>query len=690
MAPVVRFQTIRSWFSDFIAHLRLRMAGQRPQAQAIAMLSRTPERIKITSSEGPTVSVIVPIYGEIEYTLRCLASIALNPPNDEFEVIVIDDCSPDASFATLSKVKGIQLLRNERNLGFILSCNVAAGKAKGRYLYFLNNDTEVTPGWLDELLNTFKDVPSAGLVGSRLIYPDGYLQEAGGIIWQDGSAWNWGHRQDPRHCAYNYVRDADYVSGASIMVPATLFKELGMFQERYLPAYYEDTDLAMAVRRAGRRVIYQPYSRVIHCEGISSGTDLTQGTKRYQEINRIKFLETWADDLHHLTPNGFRPFLSCDRTRRRHILIVDACTPTPDQDSGSLDMINLIKILVEQGWRVHFVPLKEFSHCGSYTDTLQRLGIECVYAPYYRTLNGYLRERGDIFEVCLLARTNIANQALPAVEKLCPSAKKIFYTVDLHFLREQREAELLNNWKKLQRAKSTERAELAIMKRVDYTVVLSEVERDLLARRGQNNLSIIPLIREVSAPVTTTVNGRFGVLFVGGFQHQPNVDAVDWLTTEVWPKVRTILKKRGLPEVPLYIVGSKMPKRFEVPEFTDIKPVGFVPELNDAFEKVRLSIAPLRYGAGLKGKVASSFLKGIPVVGTAMAFEGMPSAGLEGVRLQADTAEDLARLVVDLHFSEERLVMIGDSCRRYAIEHYSREATAPRVRALLESLTGRA
>jgi GT2 family glycosyltransferase/glycosyltransferase involved in cell wall biosynthesis len=690
MAPVVRFQTIRSWFSDFITRLRLSMAGQRAQAQAIAMLSRTPERITIASSDGPTVSVIVPIYGEIEYTLRCLASIALNPPDDEFEVIVIDDCSPDGSFATLSKVRGIQLLRNERNLGFIRSCNAAAGKAKGRYLYFLNNDTEVTPGWLDELLNTFKDVPRAGLVGSKLIYPDGFLQEAGGIIWQDGSAWNWGHRQDPRHCAYSYVRDADYVSGASIMIPATLFKELGMFQERYLPAYYEDTDLAMAVRRAGRRVIYQPYSRVIHCEGISSGTDLTQGTKRYQEINRIKFLETWADDLHHLTPNGFRPFVSCDRTRKRHILIVDAWTPTPDQDSGSLDMINLIKILVEQGWRVHFVPLKEFSHCGSYTDTLQRLGIECVYAPYYRTLNGYLRERGDIFEVCLLARTKVANRALPAVEKFCPSAKKIFYTVDLHFLREQREAEQQNNWRKLQRARSTERAELAIMDRVDCTVVLSEVERDLLARRGKNNLSIIPLIREVSAHVTTPVSVRFGILFVGGFQHQPNVDAVDWLTTEVWPKVRTILKKRGLPEVPLYIVGSKMPKRFEVPEFTDIKPVGFVPELNDAFEKVRLSIAPLRYGAGLKGKVASSFLKGIPVVGTAMAFEGMPSAGLEGVRLQADTAEDLARLVVDLHFSEERLMMIGDSCRRYAIEHYSSEATAPRVRALLQSLTGRA
>ena len=462
-----------------------------------------------------------------------------------------------------------------------------------------------------------------------------------------------------------------------------------MFQERYLPAYYEDTDLAMAVRRAGRRVIYQPYSRVIHCEGISSGTDLTQGTKRYQEINRIKFLETWADDLHHLKPNGFKPFLSCDRTRQRHVLVIDSCTPTPDQDSGSLDMINLVKILVEQGWGVHFVPLKEFSHCGNYTDTLQRLGVECVYAPYYRTLNAYLRERGDMFELCLFARTRVANRALPMVELLCPSAKKIFYPVDLHFLRERRQAELLQDSGKLRKAKAMERAELALVDRMDCTVVLSEVERDLLARRGKSNLAVIPLIREIGSPVQSPVSERWGVLFVGGFQHQPNVDAVDWLTSEVWPEVRALLRQRDLPDLPLYIVGSYMPKRFQDLDLPDITPIGFVPDLLDVFEKVRLSIAPLRYGAGLKGKVASSFLYGVPVVGTAMAFEGMPSARLEEVRFQADTAIDLARLVVDLHFSEERLVIAGENCRAYAINHYSRHTIGVKVGALLQSLTSK-
>lgn len=681
-------QKILNWTNSIRTELRIKLAGRRAQARSISRLSETPKMISFERSEKPEVSIIIPVYEKLNYTLRCLASIALNLPKVDIEVIVVDDASQDGSLAILSEVKGIHLVRNQQNVGFIGSCRLGADMATGRYLHFLNNDTEVTPRWLDELLNTVRSIPNVGLVGSKLIYPDGHLQEAGGIVWQDGSAWNWGHREDPKHCAYNYVRDADYISGASILVAADMFRRLGMFKETYSPAYYEDTDLAMAVRRAGQRVVYQPFSEVIHYEGISSGIDPTRGTKRYQEINRIKFREAWAQELRYLSPRGHRPFLSCDRTRLRHILVVDACTPTPDQDSGSIDMLNLIKILIDEGWRVHFVPLANFKHLGVYTEHLQRLGVECVYGPHYRALKSYLRERGDMFKICLLARTDVTKRSLPDVEKFCPSAKKIFYTVDLHFLREKREAELLKDATRLRRARQTECTELELMDRVDSTVVLSEVEREILDGRGKVNLSVIPLIREVGTPIVTPVERRSGVLFIGGFQHQPNVDAVDWLTTDVWNEVRAILKRRGLPEIPLYIAGSKMPKRILHLDATDIHPIGFVPDMRDAFERVRLSVAPLRYGAGLKGKVASSFLYGIPVVGTAMAFEGMPKIGLENVRLQADTAAELAQLVVDLHFDDKRLTSIGGSCRSYAIQHYSKEAIALKVRELLQSLTG--
>ena len=245
-------------------------------------------RLEFPLENEPKVTIIIPIYGKIDYTLLCLESIAENLPSVKFEVIVVDDCSPDDSLYVLSKIKNIRLLSNDVNQGFIRTCNSGTSVAKGEYLYFLNNDTEVTSGWLDSLVQTFDDFSNVGLVGSKLIYPDGRLQEAGGIIWSDGSAWNFGHSDNPNLPIYNYAREVDYCSGASIMVPKRIFIELGGFDEYFLPAYCEDSDLAIKVRNFGYKVIYQPASIVIHHEGITSGTDISSGVKSYQIENTKK------------------------------------------------------------------------------------------------------------------------------------------------------------------------------------------------------------------------------------------------------------------------------------------------------------------------------------------------------------------------------------------------------------------
>ena len=148
--------------------------------------------------------------------------------------------------------------------------------ARGDYVLFLNNDTLVTAGWLDALVRCIEEAPHAGLVGAKLIYPDGRLQEAGGIVFADGSGWNYGRFDDPADPRYNFRREADYCSGAAILLRRDLFLQLGRFDARYAPAYYEDTDLAFAVRAAGKKVFYEPRAMVIHFEGITSGTDTGQ------------------------------------------------------------------------------------------------------------------------------------------------------------------------------------------------------------------------------------------------------------------------------------------------------------------------------------------------------------------------------------------------------------------------------
>ena len=309
---------------------------------------------------NPLVSIIIPIYGKCDYTLRCLHSIAINIPACGFEIIVVDDCSPDNSAEILKQIESIQLISSVENQGFIRSCNIGAKAAKGEYLHFLNNDTEVTAGWLDELVRTFHDFPGTGFVGSKLLYPDGTLQEAGGIIWQDGSAWNFGRYQDASLPIYNYAREVDYCSGASILVPIALFKELNGFDEYFIPAYYEDADLAVKIRQRGYRVIYQPLSNVIHFEGISSGTDINHGVKAYQVENAKKFFIRWQSWLKDHQVAGNNVDTAKDRMVKYRVLVLDHCTPTPNQDAGSVIVFNSLILLREMGFQVTFIPEDNF------------------------------------------------------------------------------------------------------------------------------------------------------------------------------------------------------------------------------------------------------------------------------------------------------------------------------------------
>lgn len=634
-------------------------------------------------ADAPEVSIIVPVYNQINYTIRCLQSLSEHKTQYSFEVIVMDDVSNDQTAKVLPRIPGLRYVRNEKNLGFLRNCNKAAGLARGKYLVFLNNDTIVLSGWLDALYRTFKLHGNVGLIGSKLIYPDGRLQEAGGIIWKDASGWNWGRLGDPQHPRFNYVRDADYVSGASIMIARELFEEIGRFDERYAPAYYEDTDLAFSVRDKGYRVIYQPKSVVVHFEGISSGTDENRGVKRYQAINRQKFAEKWAKVLpiHGTSEDG--PGRSADRRWARHVLIVDAVTPTPDQDSGSVDMVNLIRILTSLGWRVHFVPQTNYAHFGRYTDELQELGVECVYFPPYRTLEHYLEENGDFFDTVFVCREPIARSVIPVIAKKLPNAKRVFYTVDLHYLRSKRQAELTKDPRIAGEAQKTKDSELALMRQSDLTILLSEVEKDIIAAElPEARTAIVPLIRDIPGR-RSGFQARSNVVFIGSFNHPPNVDAVEWLVKEIWPLVR-----QRKVNARLRICGSNMPDavRRLCTQEPDIEAVGFVADLGEVFDHCRLSVAPLRFGAGLKGKLATSFGYGVPCIATRVAIEGMSEDGLEPCRLQGDTAEELANLIAHYYRSEQDWERASRASLAYVEQQFSFNVVREKVSKIMKDL----
>lgn len=625
--------------------------------------------LALPTSKVPEVSIVIPVYGKIEYSLACLHSIAARPPGMPFEVIVIDDASPDDTVAVLSNVGGIRLLQNKTNLGFIGSCNAGAAAAKGAVLIFLNNDTQVTQGWADALVRAFDAFPGTGVAGSQLVYPDGRLQEAGAWVFSDASAWNIGRFESRRDPAYRYAREVDYVSGASLAIPAKLFADLGGFDPRFAPGYYEDTDLAFAVRDRGFTVRYVPDSVVIHAEGISSAAAPDSGMKRFQAINLHKLAEKWQEELTRQPAPG-TPLTTIDRQRRRgSILVVDTSTPDASRDSGSVRLIAMMRLLVAEGLHVVFAP--DDGHVSERDITmLGGLGVEVVARPWHASIPAWIAAHGADLHSAILCRHSVATQYESFVRRHAPLARVIFDTVDLHFLREERAAVQAGSASLSRQAQATRRQELDVIASADATFVVSEFERSLLARLlPEARVLLLSNIHEVHGR-TTGFAGRRDLLFVGGYGHPPNADAMRWMASDILPALR-----RLDPTVRIFVAGDvPVEQRSELAQ-AGLDMLGRVDDLQPLIAHCLASIAPLRFGAGVKGKVNMSMSHGLPVIGTGVATEGMQLA--DGVDvLVANTPDDFASAYQRLAGDEHLWASLSEHALENVRNHFS--ATAAR------------
>jgi len=636
-------------------------------------------------SEQPDVSIVIPVYNKWIYTAACLRSLLETAGRYSFEVIVVDDQSSDETAGHLAKIKGLKHLVNEKNLGFVGSCNRGAQEAKGEYLVLLNNDTQVTEGWLDELIDTFGREPQAGLVGARLVYPDGSLQESGGIIFSDGSGWNYGRGDEAEHPRYHFMREVDYCSGACIALKTSFFHEIGALDERYAPAYYEDTDLAFKVRESGLKVLIQPSSVVVHHEGITSGTDTSSGTKRYQVINQETFVDRWKTELQTQpekisNPDNRAAVLHASQHRiNGRILVIDATTPEPDRDSGSIRLTNMMQCCRDLGYGVtFFADNRDYS--GSYTRDLQKTGIEVLYRPWLESLHDFFRDRGGEFDYVFISRHYVATNYVSLLKRYCPEARFIFDTVDLHYLREQRLADLEQSLPLKRTAEQTRRSEMSVIKAADATLVVSTIEKDVLAHDAPGEkVHILSNIHQVPGRDNGFAD-RKDIYFVGGYQHPPNIDAACWFVNDIWPLIH-----QQLPKIRFHLIGSNAPERVRSLRGDGVVFHGFVESIQPFLSGCRLAVAPLRYGAGVKGKVNMSMAHGQPVVATPAAAEGM-FAEHERELLIAKDATAFAREVVRLYQDEELWNRLSDASVSNVEEHFSITAARNSLTALFKSL----
>lgn len=644
-----------------------------------APLYLPPERefsaFAVPFSATPMASIVIPVHNHVGQTLACLRSLAEHPPKTPVEIIVCDDGSSDATQTWLAQIGGLRYHRRAENGGFIAACNDGAALARGNHLVFLNNDTIPQPGWLDALLATFTDHPEAGLVGAKLIYPSGRLQEAGGVVFSDGSAWNYGRfdaPDDPRYCS---LRDADYCSGAALAIPAALFSQLGGFDARYAPAYYEDTDLAYAVRTQGHRVLFQPASRVVHLEGVTAGTDTGSGTKAYQSINRLVFAKKWQQALSSQLPPSTLPTPSLLHRGKHQILLVDAQIPWPDRDSGSLRAYNLMRLLIQEGAHVVFIPADGGSPDDPGLAGLRALGVETWHSPWLRGMSHWFREHGRRFDAVMLSHWQVAQALMPLIRRHAPQARRLFDTVDLHYLRERRAAELKADALLLRMAENTRRSELRLVRESETTLVVSPKEKELLDDEVPGAKVEILSNLHAMAGSGKPFAQRHDLMFVGNFRHPPNVDAMLWFGEHVFPLLRPLL-----PGSILHCIGAEPPASIRaLTKSEGIVVHGHVPDLVPYLDGIRVSVAPLRYGAGVKGKINQSMAHGQPVVATSCAVEGMYLQDGQDV-LIADTAEAFAHAVARLYHDEALWLKLALGGQKNIARHFSLDAARPVVR----------
>jgi GT2 family glycosyltransferase len=611
------------------------------------------------------VDICITTFGEPEVTLSCIRSILAAKSEILYRIIVADDASGDTFFLRLSEIPGLKVIIQKQNLGYLNNCNSLVAQSSGDYFVLLNNDTQVCDFWIDSLLSTICARDDAGAVGAKLLNIDGSLQEAGCIVWSDGTAWNWGTGASHLRYDFNYVRPVDYCSAACLIVRREAWDRVGGFSPDYAPAYCEDSDLAFKFREIGFDTIYQPACEVIHHGGLTHGHDVSNGIKSFQLLNQEKLATRWRSVLaadHY--PQGSNLQHAVYRARGvKWILVIEQGVPTPSRDAGSKTIDQIIRLLISWKFRVTLWPLNEKDE----TDTIQtyrQLGVEVVVNNHNhepKSLSGFLADRAGSLTAVFISRPDTLKRAESTLS-LFPSLQIMYYGHDIHWLRESSTASsrYLGRDRRISNLcwQTTRQLEVFACTKATVAIYPSIEEvgflKDHLANRESEPSTAInvalgqPYWFEIDNTTEPECSNRVGAIFVGGWGHPPNVEAALWLTQSILPKVRC--RHRAFT---ISLIGSNPSEAVKKLESDSVKVFENVSQdqLRTAYANARVVLVPLLSGGGVKLKVLEAFNYGVPVVTT--------SIGLQGI-------ESLVRLSVAKSTGELAYASVADHSGKFA------------------------
>ena len=618
----------------------------------------------LPTSNTPAISIVIPVFNQWWVTYRCLRAIQCSTNTTPFEVIVVDDYSSDQTSQALRNVRGIKVISNLSNQGYLESTNIGASIASpsSQYIALLNNDTEPIGNWLDELLNVFLNNENVAIVGSTLFYPNGQMQESGSQIFKTGNGYNIGKGSASINDMYLSLREVDYCSAASILIKKDFWLQAKGFDPIYKPAYYEDTDLAMSAWAAGLKVYICPKSWVIHHEGVSHGTSTSSGIKKHQVINSEKFVAKWGSELEsHWTDNGY-PRVEYARNSKGIIVLCDRQLPHQARDSGSQRTIRIAQRLIALGYHVVLTAI-DTSSSHAQLEKLRESGIEIQLDR--DSLLESLRFRRERISHFWLIREEVYDFYRDSLIEINETVPVIGDLLDLRY-----EDQTLGKIAK---------RHLEISRESDVTILVSP--KEALELESVTKVKVYDLWYDFEVHKTeySTAN-RSGILFVGGFRHVPNINGIYWFAEYVLPE----LKKLNFSEA-INVVGSGLSSE-QSKELSELGLIihGFQPELDSHYNSAKAVIVPLVDGAGLKGKLAEALSYGVPTVTTTIGAEGFKlSKNGEHPFVISDDPVDYAHQLFRIASDRNLAAKYSNDSFEYVVQHLSENAMDTTLNALI-------
>jgi len=639
--------------------------------------------LELPHADSPEISILVVLFNRAELTLACLRALAENH-SERTEIIIVDNNSRDGTTLLLERLRGVRIIRNDENRNFLLAVNQAAQEARGEYLLLLNNDAQVLPGTIHSALKTIRTAPDIGAVGGRLILLDGTLQEAGSIIWRDGSCLGYGRGDNPFAPMYMFRRDVDYCSGAFLLTPRRVWEELGGFDERLKPAYYEETDYCTRLWERQLRVVYEPNAVLLHYE-FASSESMRDATGLHREHQRIfaarhqNLLSTRpARDLNSILPARMK-----DRGRR--VLYIDDRVPHAWLGSGFPRARDILFTLLKQDCFVTVYPLSEFDEDwpSVYTDMPAEIEFMMGYGP--TLLEPFLRNRQGYYNTIVVSRPHNMKILRPLLDvhpdwfreaDIIYDAEAIFATREVTF-RQMKGTPLT-----AKEAEGLIQEEVDLASTADCVMAVSKPDGKTFLKHGIPTVGIVGF-SITGAPTPRRFSGRNGFLFVGAIHEEatPNGDSMIWFLEEILPKIHAELGS----DIPFTIAGINKSERVERLATSSVKITGYVRDLTEIYDTARVFVAPTRYAAGIPYKVHEAAARGLPIVATPLLAsqlsweDGNPF-------LVGNDSDSFARKCIELHSNST----LWEKLREAAIERIRMECSIEVFEANLKDCLTRA